>query len=263
MDKRILKAYERYDYNGKVVAGSLVLRYKKPKNGKWKELTGYECCNDTTTTTTTASPTIPLSITIDAPSQQLLCSFMSISAASSVVINWGDGSPIETVNINNTGSTNVSHSYPVFGTYPIEINPIDPTDIGEFNVAPTNNAYITATSGLNFSQYINAYLINAQFVQTTSIILPSTVSTLNLLGNSLFTDVLTQSNFSSIYSNLYFTEFPSCALNQSSVDYILSAFDSTGNLNRFVNILGNAAPSAAGLVSKANLISKGWTVLTT
>jgi len=38
-NKRILKAYERFDYNGKVVPGSLVLRDRIPKNGK-SELTG-------------------------------------------------------------------------------------------------------------------------------------------------------------------------------------------------------------------------------
>ncbi len=47
MEKRILKAYERYDYNGRVVPGSLVLRSKKPKNGKWKEVQAYRCCNET------------------------------------------------------------------------------------------------------------------------------------------------------------------------------------------------------------------------
>jgi hypothetical protein len=45
MTKRILKAYERYDYNGKVVPGSLVLRDRIPKNGKWKEVQTYLCCN--------------------------------------------------------------------------------------------------------------------------------------------------------------------------------------------------------------------------
>lgn len=44
-NKQILKAYERYDYDGKVVPGSLVLRSKKPKNGKWKEVTEFLCCN--------------------------------------------------------------------------------------------------------------------------------------------------------------------------------------------------------------------------
>jgi len=44
-NKRILKAYERFDYNGKIVPGSLVLRDRIPKNGKWKEVQTYQCCN--------------------------------------------------------------------------------------------------------------------------------------------------------------------------------------------------------------------------
>ena len=54
MTKRILKAYERFDYNGKVVPGSLVLRDRIPKNGKWKEVQTYLCCNHVITTTTVA-----------------------------------------------------------------------------------------------------------------------------------------------------------------------------------------------------------------
>jgi len=42
-NKVILKAYERYDYNGKVVPGSLVLRSKMPKNGRWKEVPSELC----------------------------------------------------------------------------------------------------------------------------------------------------------------------------------------------------------------------------
>jgi len=56
-----LKAYVRYDGNGRVVAGSLVFRKKKPKNGRWVEISSNLCCNpnpipnpSTTTTTTTA-----------------------------------------------------------------------------------------------------------------------------------------------------------------------------------------------------------------
>jgi hypothetical protein len=44
-NKRDLKAFVRYDGSGRVVAGSLILRRKKPKVGKWKEIEGYECCN--------------------------------------------------------------------------------------------------------------------------------------------------------------------------------------------------------------------------
>lgn len=48
-----LKAYVRFDGSGRIVAGSLILRRKKPKVGKWVEIPAYECCNPTTTTTTT------------------------------------------------------------------------------------------------------------------------------------------------------------------------------------------------------------------
>ena len=60
-----LKAFVRYDGQGRVVAGSLVLRQNKPKVGKWQEITGYECCNPTTTTTTTTvAPTTTTTTTI-------------------------------------------------------------------------------------------------------------------------------------------------------------------------------------------------------
>ena len=51
-----LKAFVRYDGTGRVVAGSLILRKKAPKVGKWQEIQAYECCI-TTTTTTTVAPT--------------------------------------------------------------------------------------------------------------------------------------------------------------------------------------------------------------
>ena len=40
-----LKAYVRYDGSGRVVAGSLVLRRSKPKNGNWQQINRSECCN--------------------------------------------------------------------------------------------------------------------------------------------------------------------------------------------------------------------------
>jgi hypothetical protein len=48
MDKRLLKAFVRFDGSGRVVAGSLILRKKMPTVGKWKEITAYECCNQPT-----------------------------------------------------------------------------------------------------------------------------------------------------------------------------------------------------------------------
>lgn len=57
-----LKAYVRYDGSGRVVAGSLVFRKKKPKNGRWVEITKNQCCNaepipSSSSTTTTSSTT--------------------------------------------------------------------------------------------------------------------------------------------------------------------------------------------------------------
>lgn len=45
IDKRPLRAFVRFDGSGRIVAGSLILRRKKPKVGKWKEISAYECCN--------------------------------------------------------------------------------------------------------------------------------------------------------------------------------------------------------------------------
>ncbi len=56
-NSRDLKAYVRFDGSGRIVPGSLILRRKMPKVGKWVEIPAYECCNPTTTSTTTAVPT--------------------------------------------------------------------------------------------------------------------------------------------------------------------------------------------------------------
>lgn len=71
--RKHLKAFVRIDGTGRVVAGSLVLRQKMPKNGKWFEIPAYECCSplevvpsqqsETTTTTTTIAPTTTTSTT--------------------------------------------------------------------------------------------------------------------------------------------------------------------------------------------------------
>lgn len=55
-------------------------------------------------------------------------------------------------------------------------------------------------------------------------------------------------------------------LTQAAVDAILAAFDAAGRNSgtRILNLggTGNAAPSAAGITSKNNLLAKGWTVTT-
>jgi hypothetical protein len=58
-----LKAYVRYDGSGRVVAGSLIFRRKKPKVGRWHEIAISECCEYPTTTTTSTSTSTSTSTT--------------------------------------------------------------------------------------------------------------------------------------------------------------------------------------------------------
>jgi len=44
-NKRINKAYVRYDGSGRVIPGSLILNRFKPKVGNWQETPAYLCCN--------------------------------------------------------------------------------------------------------------------------------------------------------------------------------------------------------------------------
>ena len=45
MNKKDLKAFFRYDGNGRVVPGSLILQRNKPKVGNWQQTNAYECCD--------------------------------------------------------------------------------------------------------------------------------------------------------------------------------------------------------------------------
>lgn len=53
-NKRVNKAYVRYDGTGRVISGSLILNRFKPKVGNWQEIPAYECCNPS------PSPALPL-----------------------------------------------------------------------------------------------------------------------------------------------------------------------------------------------------------
>ena len=44
-NKKDLKAYVRFDGTGRAIAGSLILQRFKPKDGNWKEIQAYECCD--------------------------------------------------------------------------------------------------------------------------------------------------------------------------------------------------------------------------
>lgn len=82
-------------------------------------------------------------------------------------------------------------------------------------------------------------------------------ATIRLQNNTLTS--INIENSPGIYSlNLY-----NNSLNQSTVDYVLQALDSSGRQGGILNIASNSAPSAAGIENACNLLNRSWTVTLT
>jgi len=84
-NKRINKAYVRYDGTGRVISGSLILSRVKPTVGNWVEIDAYECCNSitTTTSTTTGIPTTTTTSTTLTPTTTTSTTSTSTSTTTS------------------------------------------------------------------------------------------------------------------------------------------------------------------------------------
>ena len=84
-NKRINKAYVRYDGTGRVISGSLILSRLKPMVGNWVEIDAYECCNSitTTTSTTTGIPTTTTTSTTLTPTTTTSTTSISTSTTTS------------------------------------------------------------------------------------------------------------------------------------------------------------------------------------
>lgn len=86
---------------------------------------------------------------------------------------------------------------------------------------------------------------------------PSTLTTLHAAGCPLSTlGSLTQC------VGIIEIQLTSCSLNQSKVDAVLSALATNAQNDGTLDIDSNVAPSAAGILNKNILISRGWTVTT-
>lgn len=94
---------------------------------------------------------------------------------------------------------------------------------------------ITAVTGLQYLTAMTSFQVNSNSIVALDVSGMPLLVTLNLLNN---------------------------LLTEAAVDAILAALDTNGASGGTVTLngTGNAAPSAAGLVSKANLVAKSWTV---
>lgn len=81
--------------------------------------------------------------------------------------------------------------------------------------------------------------------------------TLELSGN-----ILTQLDIGAA-SSLGDVDFSNCSLSQSLTDYVLQTIDGAGLSNGVLDLAGNSAPSASGMVHYNNLRNRGWTVTIT
>jgi len=273
-----LKAFARIDGSGRVVPGTLLLRERKPKVGKWKEVDAYECCN-----TIDACFTALFSYTeATADSLNINIQHVQITGSPDITgtINWGDGT-IDPVSVtNNDGSLTFGHTYSEYGEYTVTVcidNPeyiqeisINPDDYGgggilsisglsKFRGVPeltiSNNPNLTSLDISNMP-----YLVEVQtnYNGLTSIDLTGStgIISLELAGNSLTSIDLTG------LVNLYSLDFENSNLSQESVDYILT-FLANGSLSGgSVNLSGgtSAPPSATGLAAIATLEGRGWDV---
>jgi hypothetical protein len=289
MDKRILKAYERYDYNGRVVPGSLVLRDRKPKNGKWKEVTGYECCNDIIPSgfrmfvdlSTSGDISFQLATGIDPTNLEF-------------TILWGDGTPPDINSVAPEQTAGFEHTYTLPGVYTIEIIITSPSkNLTRISIANQNITEITG-----FSEVPNLAVLDVLNCPITSIDLGTlnyltactvaecplssfTFTSLPLLSSLVLSDtnisgtVLSGKSLPNLIEfegincpinnidlsglpDLYLLRLMGCAItNSTDIDNIfigILANDRTGGV---IDVSGgtNAAPTAASAAARATLAS--------
>jgi hypothetical protein len=273
-----LKAFARIDGTGRVVPGSLVLRERKPKTGKWKEVEANECCN-----TIDACFTALFSYGPDAANDLYInIQHIPITGSPDVTgtINWGDGT-IDPVSVtNNDGSLTFGHTYSEFGVYTVTVCIDNPEYVNEIRIDPDTygGGGILSISGLSkfrgvpelqisFNPNLTSldisnmpYLADVQADHNglTSIDLTGStgISYLGLYENSLTSIDLTG------LVNLYDVNLFNNGLSQESVDYILTFLANGSVSGGSVDLSGgtNAVPSAIGLAAKSTLEARNWSV---
>lgn len=102
-NKRINKAYIRYDGTGRVIPGSLILNRFKPAVGNWSEIAAYECCNET------PLPSNCVEFVVDTTDGTLFYISFTTSVATTFTIEWGDGTTYP--GVGSGGFYEESHTY--------------------------------------------------------------------------------------------------------------------------------------------------------
>jgi len=166
---------------------------------------------------------------------------------SGIIVDWGDGSPLESyptgisTSITTTWDADTYTTVITYDTMTVfralsesGIRTVDISKATELTILDLGS---TNLASLDISSNTKLTSIDAWWIEST---------TFDISNNPLLTYVdLNNSSFS-----------------QTTVDSILVNLDTFGLSNGTVNLSGTSVPSATGLTAKTNLQGKGWTVTT-
>ena len=300
-NKRDLKAYSRFDGTGRIVPGSTVLRRNKPKNGNWKQVQAYECCDPFAPTCTE-----PLIMEVQPYGQHYEFGLRTNSGNTvKGTIEWGDGTS-ETFDTSGfNGYTYFGHDYPTADWIPYtvkvyftSVSGVRNLEIGDNNwknLSVSNIATVFAGSSIrqvdgDGSLYTSLDVHDLPITELYSLECPN-LKFLNVQGctslqdTQLFGNAFEILDFSGctsltsadIYDNvnlttlvidgcdsLQYLDAGGCAFTSSIVDYIIVTLDATGVTGGYLYLGGGTSGAPSGAVSGniTSLIGKGWFVAT-
>jgi hypothetical protein len=107
---RDLKAFVRYDGSGRVVAGSLIFRKKKPTVGNFQQISSYKCCNYD------QSP-VPVNIGSEFPFTYPDFVLQAVGGSNSYLFSYSDNS-VSVTNIYELAAS-LNAEFPVYGTFKV------------------------------------------------------------------------------------------------------------------------------------------------
>ncbi len=158
-------------------------------------------------------------------------------------INWGSvGADLWHICVRNNPQFEVN--IPDMSQFPVlmELLVWDANQTGMFECHNPNMQIIEVQD----NHYTGADVSGCNMLRTFSIS-GSRLTTLNLGSASVMTDI----------------RLKDCGLSQSLTDYVLQTIDGAGRSNGVLDLGGNSAPSASGMVHYNNLRNRGWTVTIT
>jgi hypothetical protein len=254
-NKRDLKAYSRFDGTGRIVPGSTVLRRNKPKNGNWKEVQAYECCDPLAQTPYTCCIAIQAIADSDSGLYGFTLQVRKGGPNLTGSIQW-TSTVSESFSLVADGS-NYDFEYDLEGLIPhtVYLCIDNASQIQDFEIGfgPGNSV---AISNLYQLEGINEW--DGDDMEFNSLDFTG-ITTITRLYN--IDAGLVHINITGCV-NLEEVEIDGNALTEASVDHVLITLDDNGLTGGYVDVSGgtNSVPSVAGAAAEASLILKGWTV---